>query len=363
MSLLDSMDSMDSMGGGRRKAPGRASEALLQQHAAVVGWNLKSPPTLSAFKLNAVHAAWSGASDGMPDAGFARELSTVQSSVRIHMASLALADGLVFELNPAAGTAPCASAALHTWRSGTKTAIATLTRPAYSLFTEQLRTVFLMASSRETNMPEIVDQAESVHEFWAALLPLASARTPATLELIEAAQSMASAQLQRFKLALACPRPVEYSPSIMPIIDTPAYAAFPSGHATQAFLVARLLSALALPAGAFDPELQAVAIRIGQNREIAGVHFPADTSAGRVLGECLAEYVLCVCRGKPSGQIQPRHFDGANFYTTNSGTDASLDADLKTALSSFDVGSPGSCGAQADPLLVEMWARAAAEWR
>lgn len=363
MSLLALLDSNDSNDSNRGRAPGRFSAALLQQHAAVVGWNLKSPPTLGAFTPSAVHAAWSGASDGMPDTGYARELSTVQSSVRIHMATLALADGLVFELNPAAGTAPCASAALHTWRSGTKTTIATLTRPAYTTFKAQLDTVFLKAALRETNMPEIVDQAESVHEFWATLLPLASARTPATLELIEAAMRMASAQLQRFKLALACPRPVEYSPSIMPIVDTPAYATFPSGHATGAFLVARLLSALAQPAGALDIELQAVAIRIGQNREIAGVHFAADTSAGRVLGECLAEYVLCLCRAGAQRQFQPRHFDGANFYTTASGTDPSLDANLTTPLSSFDVGGPANCGAQADQLLVEMWTRAAAEWR
>ena len=150
----------------------------------------------------------------------------------------------------------------------------------------------------------------------------------------------------------------------MPIVDTPGYAAFPSGHATQAFLAARLLATLgAHPVGGvIDMQLQALAIRVAQNREVAGVHFAADSSAGRVLGESLADYVQWACGGGLA-QIQPCHFDGANFYGPPGALISNADAGLNTPLANFAVNAPAALAGGVDPLLDEMWRRAQGEWR
>jgi membrane-associated phospholipid phosphatase len=65
----------------------------------------------------------------------------------------------------------------------------------------------------------------------------------------------------------------------------PGHAAYPSGHATQSFLIARCLAAAVEggPSALASEALDALANRIARNREIAGVHYPSDTAAGRDL--------------------------------------------------------------------------------
>ncbi len=87
------------------------------------------------------------------------------------------------------------------------------------------------------------------------------------------------------------------------MITTPGHGSFPSGHATQAHAVAHVLKALLH----LDPTRQAHAMvidqldrqaaRIATNRVVAGVHFPVDSMAGRMLGIALAEYFVGRCTG------------------------------------------------------------------
>ena len=48
----------------------------------------------------------------------------------------------------------------------------------------------------------------------------------------------------RMKHELACWRPVQYSPHVQPMITTPGHGSLPSGHATQAYVVAHVLQTL-----------------------------------------------------------------------------------------------------------------------
>ncbi len=86
---------------------------------------------------------------------------------------------------------------------------------------------------------------------------------------------------------------------VQPMITTPEHGAFPAGHAAQAYAVACVLERLLQLAPA-DPravQLQRIAARISINRVIAGVHYPVDLMAGRVLGQALGEYFVARCVG------------------------------------------------------------------
>jgi len=95
------------------------------------------------------------------------------------------------------------------------------------------------------------------------------------------------------------------------MIETPGFFAFPSGHATQAFMVAELLRVLtdAHANGGGDhrlgptlnetmTQLRRQAERIATNRVVAGLHYPIDSAGGQLLGHCLAGYLIDRCTGK-----------------------------------------------------------------
>jgi membrane-associated phospholipid phosphatase len=77
----------------------------------------------------------------------------------------------------------------------------------------------------------------------------------------------------------------------MPPIDPPGHAAYPSGHATESYLLAFLLErvmpeAMVPPNLAVDDDkgpLRRLAERIARNREVLGLHYPSDRIVGRRL--------------------------------------------------------------------------------
>lgn len=75
-------------------------------------------------------------------------------------------------------------------------------------------------------------------------------------------------------------RPSQLNEDLIATIPNPAHAAYPSGHSSQAYMVALVLSE-------FDPEnaekYKQFAIDVAHRREIAGVHYPSDSVAGRKL--------------------------------------------------------------------------------
>jgi acid phosphatase (class A) len=78
-------------------------------------------------------------------------------------------------------------------------------------------------------------------------------------------------------------------PRVTPLIDEGDEPSYPSGHATRGVLFATIIAEL-------DPAQRAVlmdrAREIGWDRVIAGVHYPSDIVAGRVLGQALAQALL-----------------------------------------------------------------------
>ena len=80
--------------------------------------------------------------------------------------------------------------------------------------------------------------------YWSTVLNLHPDRRRWTLELLGAALRLANLGEMRFKQALACRRPIEMSPQLQPMIQTPGHGSLPSGHATEAFIVAHVLWSL-----------------------------------------------------------------------------------------------------------------------
>ena len=89
-------------------------------------------------------------------------------------------------------------------------------------------------------------------------------------------------------------RPNQLIPALMPPVEVPGHPSFPSGHAMQSmFMALLLLEAMPGPKKAsLEPLLHTMAVRMGRNREIAGLHYPSDSDAGRDLASQLVPFLL-----------------------------------------------------------------------
>src|SRR5260221_3832364 len=99
------------------------------------------------------------------------------------------------------------------------------------------------------------------------------------------------------------PRQSQLSPALLPPIAPPGHASFPSGHATEAYLMALCLEEImpaAADTGPLPPNplpqnpppppvlaspLERMAQRIARNREVLGLHYPSDSKAGKLLAK------------------------------------------------------------------------------
>jgi len=228
--------------------------------------------------------------------------------------------------------------------------------------------VLAYAEQRPDRAAEITSQVGFPTAYFAAVAGMNPARNPKTLELIALAQQVAGTVAQRVKHALAVTRPDRVSAQVQPIIPTPGHGALPSGHATEAFVVARLLAHLT--AGrAVPPDLPmhllALAHRIAVNRTVAGVHFPVDSYAGAAIGMTLGDYLAA--RAGAAVQVRQTSFSGTGvgnrdflLHLLLEGTDL---ADVATPGGSPLIARGAELGpVAAAPILGWLWDEARGEW-
>jgi len=159
-------------------------------------------------------------------------------------------------------------------------------------------------------LSEALAQATDIVGYWAGLLTFSRSSHPWTFRLARIAIVVGEFVAMHWKYRYRRARPSQLDPALLPPIPIPGHASYPSGHATQAYLLSGLLSGLIpravpirvmpsvvtdlLPAamnpggGGVASLLDRMAERVARNREVLGLHYPTDSTAGKQLAEnCL----------------------------------------------------------------------------
>jgi hypothetical protein len=198
------------------------------------------------------------------------------------------------------------SVSMQTWVPGMRKRheLVQLVCPPEELFHEQVLKVLDWADLREERIPEVLTQIGNTYAFWGALVPLHTERMRHTREVLDAAVQFAMFVEMRFKHELACWRPVDYSPQVQPMVSTPGHGSMPCGHCVEAYVIKEVLEGLLgfsdVPSQAqiqLHEQFERTAARISTNRVVAGIHFPVDNVAGRLLGTALGRYFVFLCKG------------------------------------------------------------------
>jgi acid phosphatase (class A) len=144
---------------------------------------------------------------------------------------------------------------------------------------------------QHTRTREDVARAEqgvmvSLETFTGALgRPLEPSRFPRTAALLAKASLDVAGVLEPLKHRYLRPRPFHSHPVLTPVVCKEPSHSYPSGHATRGVLYAAILAELA-------PERRAAILelghRLGNDRAVAGVHWPSDIHAGQQLGAAFA---------------------------------------------------------------------------
>jgi hypothetical protein len=134
---------------------------------------------------------------------------------------------------------------------------------------------------------------------------------PATFALLENAASDAANISESAKKYWGRPRPPLQNLAIHPVVPVPSSASYPSGHAIRGMVWAIILAKL-------DPAekaaLMARGAQIGDDRIMAGVHFPTDVADGQRLGRFIAAQLLANPRFKRDFRLAKTEFTPAAKY-------------------------------------------------
>ncbi len=176
--------------------------------------------------------------------------------------------------------------------------------PTGTQLTDEINELIQLMDYRPGVMAEALMQRDNMLVYWCGLLMFGQSSHPWTYRLMEIALRVGQFQVMHYKRMAnkanptdfegrGRPRPSQLSPALMPPLEVPGHASYPSGHATESYLISKCLARV-MPAAAStqydaaDPHstpLQRLAQRVARNREVLGLHYPSDSEAGRQLAE------------------------------------------------------------------------------
>jgi hypothetical protein len=155
--------------------------------------------------------------------------------------------------------------------------------------TDEERQSLLSAAleERADALGEIAAQQSEFISYYLAVMGSTTSARRASMLVFHIANLAGTLAVMHFKKKYDRVRPSQLWPGLLPPLTVPGHASYPSGHATQAHLFAKCAVAM-MPAAERDSikvVLEALAERIARNREIAGLHYPSDSTAGKSLAE------------------------------------------------------------------------------
>lgn len=111
---------------------------------------------------------------------------------------------------------------------------------------------------------------------------------PTTTLLLHTMVRIGWATSQFYKEVYGRPRPNTALPALKTYVRIPSFSSYPSGHATQAYMIERALGHVAdqvFAGKAMSTKLGDIAESIAENREWAGAHYKSDSRAGKLIAD------------------------------------------------------------------------------
>lgn len=141
----------------------------------------------------------------------------------------------------------------------------------------------LMAELRTPERVQTIkDQADDfTPQFW-AVAGVDVRSYPAVASQVGAMQQAVGVYVMDLKAKINRTRANEVDPQLSTVVPVPWHKAYPSGHATQAFMTALVMSE-AMPEKA--DEFMRLAADIALNREVGGLHYATDSEAGYMIAQ------------------------------------------------------------------------------
>lgn len=350
-------------GGGQNGVP---AHALITNRDGIVGTELEAPVSMNP---------------GVPNDP--RNLARLSAGVRAYIFDFALMSSI--EMTFEAGTNPTAKLWRRTANPSNQPGanyqqLVSLTAPSTEQLKDQLNFLYGYANIRQDRAAEIASQVQVPLLFYASISFLDPARTPRTMEFLDAAIRFTVYAEMQLKYALAVKRPIEMSPQVQPIIETPTHGSLPSGHSTESFVTARLILELMRQSNApqyknvgtagdhWGEMLMRQAARIATNRTVAGVHYPVDSVAGAVLGLTLADLITSLSSSEKKWTSAT--FDGSSFdakedfdwHKVYNACDNEQAAESKHGDVVWATATTEKTKGKPDPALSWLWKRAVKEW-
>jgi acid phosphatase (class A) len=156
---------------------------------------------------------------------------------------------------------------------------------------QEIRALMVLAATeRPMRASEIAMQAEDAGPYWGNLLTTTPASRPTTWTLIEIGRAVGLMVAMHWKYKYRRPRPAQLCPALLPPLLTPPHASYPNAHALQSSLMSYCVMMVCSPA--FYGPLLALARRVGENREIAGLHYKSDREASERIAPAVMKYLL-----------------------------------------------------------------------